>query len=364
MHNLSKIALVGSVVLGAALFSIGCGGDSACCSGNAVVAKVNLLASNNIKDGVLPANIHTLSVNGLNSSSTSTIQRADWTVYSDCSKTSVIDTAQATSKDDIVSLDLGNPGQHAVCVVVTDANGLTDEDCQCITVAPLNGPTPVISPTTIKTGCPLDASKSVSHSASGQIKSYKWTLGSLTGTTFATTATTNTPANASRVCLTVTDSNNNSNGTCQNVSPHTAPTAVIKVWNSNDAAQSDIPAGSPLSKNVQYNLSCAGTRDDCPIDAEDIECKWNASSFKAVNGSCDVAESARAYYIKDCFDNAQHPGGHGVQTTTPSTASALISSITLCGSATEFDCVEVKMTATDKLHGNLQTTTSKVFKAQ
>ena len=372
MHNLSKIALVGSVVLGAALFSIGCGGDSACCSGNAVVAKVNILESNNISNGTLPLNQHTLNVNGLGSSSDGTITKAVWSVYQNCEKTTVIDTKTVASKDTAVTLDLGAPGQHKVCVVVTDTNNNTDEDCTCVTVQELNGPSASITglPQTLKVGCPLPVptgQNSITNSGSNRL-TYAWTLddtnvGTAVRPTLPSTLTA-TP-NPHVLCLTVTDSNGISNEQCQNVNivPHDAPTAAIKVWNSNDSSQADIPAGSLLAKSTQYNLSCAGSHDDCPQDAEDIECTWNASSFKAVGGSCNVPESSRAYYVKNCFDDAEHEG-HGAQVTTPTTASALVSSITLCGSETEFDCIEVTMTAKDKLHGDLSTTTSRIFRAE
>ncbi len=371
MSNFTKIALTGSLVLSAALFSIGCGGNSACCSGNAVDAKVNILG-NLINGDTLPQNQSTLTVNGISSSSDGTITKAVWTSYTDCDKSAIVDTKTVSSKADSVTLDLGAPGNHKVCVVVTDTNGNSDEDCKCITVQQLDGPSAKITglPQQLKVGCPLPTptgATSVTNSGSNRL-TYAWTLdGNAVGTSVTPslpTTLTATP-NPHIVCLTVTDSNGLSNETCQNVSiaPHEAPTAVMKVWNTGDSTQADIQAGETLSKNNTYNLSCAGSRDDCPQDDEDIECRWNASSYKAVNGDCNVAESARTYYIQNCFDDNEHTG-HGPQTTTPTSNSSLLSSITLCGSATEFDCVEVEMTATDKLHGNLSTTIKRVFKAQ
>ncbi len=372
MKNLTKVTLASSLILGAALFAIGCGGSSSCCNSNAIKAKVNLLSENNLAGGLLPLNDHTLTVNGLASTSDGTITKAVWRAYADCSKNEVIDTKTVSSKDAKVELDLGAPGQHKVCVTVTDTNGLSDEDCTCITVQELNGPSANINglPQELKAGCPLPTptgANSITNSGSNQL-SYAWTLDGATagsGVTPSLPSTLTATPNPHEVCLTVTDSNGISNETCQkvNIIPHVAPTAVMKVWNVDNVDQTDIPAGSVLTKSTQYKLSCAGSRDDCPQDAEDIECRWNASSYKAVNGSCDVAESARTYYIQNCFDDNQHTG-HGAQTTTPTTDSALVSFITLCGSATEFDCVEVTMTATDKLHGDLNTSIKRVFKAQ
>ncbi len=370
MSNFTKVLVGSSLVLGAALFSIGCGGGAGCCSGNDVKANVNILS--NVINGNLPSNSHTLDVNGLGSSSDGTITKAVWTAYATCTKDTVIDTKTVTAKDAAVVLDLGAPGTHKVCVVVTDTNGNSDEDCKCINVQELDGPSASITglSQTLKVGCPLPTptgENSTTNSGSNTL-TYAWTLdgnsvGTATTPTLPTTLTA-TP-NPHVVCLTVTDSNGISNEQCQNVNivPHNAPTAVIRVWNHLNADQSDIPENSILSKNTRYDLSCSGSQDDCPQDAENIECTWNASSYKAVGGSCDIAKSARNYYVENCFDDAEHTG-HGSQTTTPNTDSNLLSYITLCNSATEFDCVEVVMTATDKLHGDLNTTVSRIFKAQ
>jgi len=379
MNHIPKIVLSSSVVLAASLFSLGCGGDSGCCSRDAVVAEVSLLASNNfVQDNILPTNVNTLTVNGASSSSNGTINKAVWTVYESCdNKNTIIDGPKTvTTKDQELELNLGTPGQHQVCVVITDTNGLSDEDCKCVTVQPLDGPAANISglPQTLKVGCPLPTptgESSVTNSGSNTL-TYAWTLddnavGSTVTPTLPDTLTA-TP-NPHVVCLTVTDSNGLSDESCQNVNiiPHVAPTAIMRVWNHLNADQVDIPAGSTLSKSTQYDLSCAGSQDDCPsdTDGEEIECTWNASSYKAENGSCDnVPEpGSTRYYIENCFDDAEHTG-HGVQTTTPNTDTALLSYITLCGSPTEFDCVKVTMTATDKLHGDLNTTVTKVFNAQ
>jgi len=375
MKSLSKVLVGSSLVLSATLFSIGCGGGGACCGGNDILAKVNVLSSNNLVNGnTLPLNDNTLNVNGFGSSSDATITKAVWTVYEDCnSRDTIVDGPKTVNTKDVeLTLDLGTPGTRNVCVVVTDTNGNSDEDCTCITVQELNGPSASITglARTLKVGCPLPAptgENSTTNSGSDTL-TYAWTLdGNAAGTAVTPTlpATLTATPTPHVVCLTVTDSNQISSEQCQDITivPHSAPTAVIRVWNHLNEDQIDIPADSILSKSTQYDLSCSGSQDDCPQDEEDIECTWNASSYKSVNDSCYVEASTRDYYIQDCFDDAKHPG-HGTQTTTPNTDSSLLSYITLCSSETEFDCIEVTMTATDKLHGDLNTTVSRIFKAQ
>lgn len=374
MLNFSKVLISSSLVLTATLFTIGCGDSNACCTGDDIEAEVNLLSNNNfVNENTLPLNVNTLNVSSLGSTSTGTITKAVWTAYENCNDTSTaIDTKTVSSKDTTVQLDLGNPGTHKVCVEVTDTNGNSDEACQCVTVQEFDGPSARITglAETLKTGCPLPTptgATSTSNSGSGTL-TYAWTLnGNNAGTGAAPTlpsTLTETP-NPHVVCLTVTDSNNLSNEVCQDVVivPHDSPTAVMRVWNHLNQDQVDIPAGSPLQKNFRYDLSCSGSQDDCPQNpVEDIECTWNASSYQAVDGSCDVDASARAYYVRDCFDDTEH-SGHGEQVTTPNTDTNLLSYITLCNSPVDFDCVEVTMTATDKLHGDLNTTISRIYRA-
>jgi hypothetical protein len=218
MNNLSKVVLTGSIVLGAALFSIGCGGDSSCCE---PTKPPKAIIGGFPSSGVLGANEHTLTINGTPSKDDGRIVAYEWTV----------DDVFASNQQS-PTLDLGEPGRHKVCLKVTDNDNLTNMTCEYITVPALTGPTPIISPTTIKAGCPLDGSSSVSHSSSGEIREYKWTLNSLDAATVSTTAayTVPNPTTATKVCLTVTDSNGESNGVCQDVVPHDAPTAVLHVF--------------------------------------------------------------------------------------------------------------------------------------
>jgi len=367
MNNLSKIVVSSSLVLGAALFSLGCG-DDACCKGNEVVAKVNLLSSNNLINGdTLLPNDHTLSVNGFGSSSDGTITKAVWTVYESCSqKNTILDTQTVTSKDTAVELDLATPGTHNVCVVVTDDNGNKDEDCTCVTVQQLDGPSASITglSQTLKVGCPLPTptgASSTTNSGSSTL-TYAWTLD---GNPAGSAVTPNLPTTLTaapdphEVCLTVTDSNEISNEQCQNVDiiPHTAPTAVLSVWNSGDTNQTLLNENTDaLSRSDSYDLSCGGSHDDCPQDAEDLTCNWEARSY-FVEGT-DCSTTPQTNYISDCFTNEGGHSGFGSKVTDVSTPTF----VQLCSAnETQYKCVEVSLTVTDNLHNITSETVTKTF---
>ena len=386
MHTLTKVVISSSLVLGAALFSLGCGGGASCCDGNSVNAKVNLLASNNFTStNTLPANQSVLAVNGLGSTSNSNIVKADWTAYANCTKDTVIDTATATSKDTSIQLDLKTPGQHKVCVVVTDVNGLTDEDCDCITVQELDKPTPVISPAALKPACPLDGSTSVSHSGSNRIDGYKWTVNTLSGSTFATTATSQVPSGANKVCLTVTDSNGETNGICRDVAPHSAPVAVLHV-SQNQSGQNEIADGGILNFGDQLNVTCAGSHDDCPLTDggrsipqngtnTNGTCEFNGASYQSTAPDCSVVpqdgvvytgQSQHATNPATATETATAPYWYrencklsGELTQTNNTAGAV--SVLMCGTEV-FNCVKFWVDVTDEFGGTARA--EKTFRVQ
>jgi hypothetical protein len=324
-------------------------------------------------------------VNGLGSTSNSNIVKADWTVYADCTKDTAIYTATATSKDTNIQLELDKPGQHKVCVVVTDVNGLTDEDCDCVTVQELDKPTPVISPAALKPACPLDGSTSVSHSGSNRIDGYKWTVNSLSNTPFATTAQTTVPAGANKVCLTVTDSNGESNGICRDVTPHAAPVAVLHVFQ-DQAGQNEVADGGVLNFGDSLSITCAGSHDDCPLTDGGRSIPQNGTN---TNGTCDFNGASYQSTAEDC---SVVPGvgvmytGESASATTPATATETTTApywyrenckltneltqtsntagavtVQMCGTAV-FNCVKFWVDVTDEFGGT--TRAEKTFRVQ
>jgi hypothetical protein len=344
MNNLSKVVLTGSIVLGAALFSIGCGGDSSCCE---PTKPPTAIIGGFPSSGVLGANEHRLTINGTQSKDDGNIVAYEWTV----------DDVFA-SKEQSPTLDLGNPGRHKVCLKVTDNDNLTHMTCEYITVPELNGPTPVISPTMIKSGCPLDGSSSVSHSASGEIRGYKWTLNSLDSTTVSTASTYTVPnlTTATKVCLTVTDSNGEENGICQDIIPHDAPTAVLNVLESTGSNPTSISEATLLQRGTAYNLSCAGSTDDCPIADDNLSCQWQARSYFVEGDDCSATPQTN--YISDCFSTDNGHSGFGDTTTTPTTHTF----VQLCGAdSTKYKCVEFTLTVKDNKHNITASPIKKVF---
>ena len=380
MKTITKVTLASSLVLGAALFSLGCGSGESCCSGNSVDAKVSLLDSNNMgSNNTLPANVSTLQVSGLTSTSNSNIVKAEWIAYSDCAKTAIVDRKEVSAKDTDVTLDLQTPGSHKVCLVVTDANGLQDEDCKCVTVQETAGPTAIITglPADMKIGCPLPAlsgADSVSHSSSGTISSYSW---SLDGANLGTGATPTLPSNLTdnpnphEVCLTVTDSDGNTNMSCKNltVKPHDKPTAVLHVLN----GTTEIEDGGELNFGSSLTLNCNGSHDDCPIDANgrsipqynasnNGECNFNGSSYESTAADCSVlpqagvvypdTQTAPYYYKENCKLTGE---------LTQSSATDGQVTVNMCGTQV-FHCVKFWVDVTDQFGGTARA--EKTFRVQ
>jgi len=375
MNNFSKVLVGSSLVLGVALFSMGCGGNSSCCTGNDVIAQVNLLGANNLTNGnTLPLNVNTLNVNGMGSSSDGTITKAVWTVYEDCTKDTMIDTKTVTTKGAEVELDLGEAGTHKVCIVVTDTNGNSDEDCKCITVQENNGPTADIDGLSniLKAGCPisLNGANSVSHSGSNTIQSYVWTLD---GTTVSTVETYALPdgltAGSHEICLTVTDSNQETHQRCETkvVQPHSNPVAVLNVSHDNI----DVADEGTLYFNDTLNLTCAGSHDDCPEGNRNIPqnestqtgtCDFNGQSWQSEDATCQTPPPAGVVYINGgpnptsyfYQENCRLTGEVNQVNTTSGSVS-----VSMCGQPL-FNCVKFWVDVTDNFGGTARA--EKTFK--
>ncbi len=249
-----------------------------------------------------------------------------------------------TSTQPTTTIDLNIPSSK-ICLTVTDADKQTNQTCKNIIVVAPSLPKAVVSGLdgiTIKTGCPIIVSANGSSSTNGAISSYSWLLD---GTEVATTQDINISVateGTHQLCLNVTDSTGSvSEDNCQNivVNPHVPPTPKLVLLDSSGAPVTN----KILIKSTKYNLSCAGSKDDCNRDV--TECKWNATSY-LLN-----ADGTKTPYIVNCFDDAEH-SGHGPAITTTLTPS----NITLCGSTNKFNTVEVTLTVTDVL-GNTKTIT-------
>ncbi len=353
MNNLLKNVVNSSLILGMVLFSVGCG-DNGCCDKSKIVANVNLLGANNLlSDNTLPSG-NTLTVDGLGSSTDSNITQAVWTVYADDSKDTVLTTKKVTNETTNVSLILGEPGKHKVCVVVTDTNKLTAEDCKTI-IVPENTepvfPTATITglPAEMKTGCPIPAvsgANSTTSSGSGLL-TYAWTLDDTGAGEEATptlpTSFTDTPS-PHRLCLTVTDSNQiEGEEVCQTVTmiSHVPPTAILDVKNSADELV------TALDKGITYNLSCENSYDDCNETDDINSCEFHGRSYLVADGEDCNYDNKIADYITDC----------GINQTTGD----LIASIGTCAAQTpsKYNCVDLTLMVTDK--NGLETNTTKSF---
>jgi hypothetical protein len=163
--------------------------------------------------------------------------------------------------------------------------------------------------------------------------------------------------NDHEICLTV--NGDSSTKKCQTFTAikHNAPTAIMNILDNNN---NSVTNNSSLSKNATYKLSCSGSKNDCPEDESGVECKWNASSFKKSNGSCNVPEASRDYKFKDCL--AAHDKN---DTSAPNTSIDLLPEMYTCNS-NDYDCIEVNLTVTDTRYGQRisSQTISKIYEAQ
>ncbi len=414
MNSFSKIVLGSSIVLGAVLFGVGCGSDAddMCCAqrGEPPIPKIaDAVASQNYSNGVYNLiDNYTLTLDGLKDSvdtDNGQVVKCNWYI-ADESKDHYAKNKQLVKEDSCTNVEIdfskyANGTEKLVCLEVIDNHGLSsslnnggikDEngggeirkkagtvedrkrlDCRRVKVIK-DTPTPpqadtkigiyntrtngLASTDSVKQGCPfyykplneLPANATCEWSVDGQ----------KVGTDCeGMTEQSINDTNSHQICLTVNgDSANKKCGTFQAVE-HTAPEAVIGVFSDEALRQ---PITGDLTKETTMYLSCKDSKNDCPGDNKGLECKWDASSYDQVNGSCEVPEDQRNYNFQDCFNDPNH-SGHGPQITSADGVS--LTNIThqyVCSSAAS-KCVEIKLTVTDKRYSpNKSSQTVKRFK--
>ena len=142
MKNLTKVALAGSIVLGVALFSIGCGGSSSCCGNDPIdnppVAKIANLSANTTNTSA--ADVNTLALNGAVSTDDKGVTKYAW-VEVTCAQNFEDGAIVSTNPTYTVQNLPITPEAKKVCLRVTDANGKTSTTCSCV-----NKEAPVVTP--------------------------------------------------------------------------------------------------------------------------------------------------------------------------------------------------------------------------
>ena len=154
MHTLTKVVISSSLVLGAALFSLGCGGGASCCDGNAPgidnppVSKIANLTAN--QTNTFPANQSNLVLNGNKSTDDKGVNTYEW-VEVTCAQDFEDGTVVSTAKEYTVTNLPIAPAAKKVCLRVTDAIGQTNTTCHCVNkaapAAPCRAPTPSLNVT-------------------------------------------------------------------------------------------------------------------------------------------------------------------------------------------------------------------------
>ncbi len=369
MNNFSKVLVGSSIVLGATLFTIGCGGDSFCCKeGIAPIPEITSIAKG--AKFTVPSN-GKLTVNGTGYDEDGTVKECRWyidgklqetggscdnvTLTFDTSKTAEYEVCLAVIDNDNISSTVNNgvTTSHINHGQAMDTKTRIKMDCRKAVVTAVAAPTPaendieiynartntLISKNPIKQGCPFYV-KPVNQVLPNTI--CEWTIDGESKGSDCNGLTDQKFDNLSNheVCLIL--NGDTQHKMCKTVSAneHDKPTAVLGVYT--DEQLNNPFTGASFDHSTKYYLSCKDSKNDCPGNTSGLECKWDASSYDAVNGSCDVPEGSRNYNFQDCFNNQGHTG-HGPQITTPSSNTYQY----ICGSAAS-KCVEIKLTVTDK----------------
>jgi len=397
MSNFSKIALGSSLVLGAVLFSVGCGGNSMCCKdkGEPPIPKIADAGSVGVaySDGqyTLSDGNYKLKLNGLDRSvdtDNGQVVKCNWYIADEDQDLNA-KNKKLVVKDQCQNVEFdfskyANGTKKLVCLEVIDNNGLSSKlnnggitdfnadgvirknggaiedrkrlDCRRVVVAKTPEPSP-LNPTfeiynartngkasvdRVKQGCPFYFKPTTQLPSDATCK---WTIDGVDAGSNCdgVTGQHKDDLNKHKICLSV----NGGAKECKDFQAveHSAPTPVLGVYSDEALTQ---PITGNLNTEQQIYLSCKDSKNDCPGDNAGLECKWDASSYDAVNGSCDVPESSRNYNFQDCFNNPNHTG-HGPQTTSAN-GDLSLTNITyqyVCGSAAD-KCVEIKLKVTDK----------------
>ncbi len=353
MQTLSKVVISSSLVLGAALFSLGCGDGESCCSGSTPpVAAIASLSKS------LPAGTSSVTVNGaqgVSSTDDGTIVNYEWVVLDDCDKQFEDGVVQFEGVSN-PTLPL-TPGNNNICLRVTDNDGYKDTTCSCVEVKRAGKPNAEIAgfeTLNLSENCPLptlNANNSGAGENATSINTYAWTIdgtsvGGNTSTLDLQTYKSSLGEGTHPVCLTVRNNLGDvSEKACEDVviSHCKAPeNASIKLWNDGVEPQTGIPAGETLVSGNLYKMSCAAD-PACPATTErsDLACIWSAKSILVAN---DGSETLNPNVEGDCFSahstagTVTHPEGvTNIQTT----------DLRLCSDTTTFNTVEITLTVKD-----------------
>ena len=234
------------------------------------------------------------------------------------------------------------PGSYELCLLVTDNDDLiSTQTCKTFIIPePNSNPTAAIAKTRlgeeigsneIKTKCPIVFSGENSFKDNGDIVSYTWTvdgnqtyIGKEQELSFDTLG-------EHEVCLTVVDSDDLNATRCDtiDVQDHEAPTPMLTITDiAGNTKSADLQ--NKLQQGNRYNMSCAGSKDDCGNE-EPMTCEWNAHSYRI------GANGERIDFISNCLRHIGSP------------IEGRESWIVLCGSPyTDYKYVEIELKITDQ----------------
>jgi len=361
MSNFSKIALGSSLVLGAVLFSVGCGGSGMCCKdkGEPPIPKISDAGSVGVafSDGqyTLSDGNYKLLLNGLDSSIDTDggkVVKCNWYI-ADEDKDLNAKNKELKVKDKCQNVELdfskyANGTKKLVCLEVIDNNGLSSKlnnggvtdfnangdirknagaiedrkklDCRRVVIAKTPEPSP-LNPTfeiynartngkasedRVKQGCPFYFKPTTQLPSD---TTCKWTIdGNDAGSDCdGVTGQHKDDLNKHTICLSL----NGGTPECKDFQAveHDAPTPVIGLYDNDRLTEKH---SGNLDANTELYLSCKDSKNDCPGDNAGLECKWEADSYIPNDDkSCDYTPVKDSDFLyKDCFHNDKHTG-HG-----------------------------------------------------
>ena len=387
MNNFSKMLVGSSLVLGAVLFSVGCGGDSFCCKdGEPPIPKI-VGESNTISlDGKTTHTFNGLTTAGMDDG---TIVKCNW--YIDGKLQSYTESSCSN-----VELNFaGMSGSPEVCLEVIDNEGISSKenngkikedvegasskkkgnlelrkkmDCKIVAITPENHAEPfakisVFPKGDLMSNCNvITAADAGSTPGEGTISEYLWRLGtskdSLGNANDKLVGNVHQPdydlakmvsdgRNHIVVCLSVKNSIGTvSNEVCEerNIVDYSNPKAVLDVKNIDGSAVDH------LSLDSKYNLSCDNSDIACPTDKKKFSCEFGGRSYKMPAGAttCDWSSKESAY-VSDCVSDGRFTvDGTSKNTLSPSeVATGVNMTITTCSTAS-FNCVDIWLEVNDE----------------
>jgi hypothetical protein len=387
MNNFSKMLVGSSLVLGAVLFSVGCGGDSFCCKdGEPPIPKIVGDDKDISLDGKTTHTFNALTTNGMDDGN---IVKCNW--YIDGKLQSY--TGSSCSNVEL-NFD-GMSGKPEVCLEVIDNDGISSKenngkikkdkvgpssekngnlelrkkmDCKYVAITPENHVEPVakisLANSTFMSGCPIaTAADAGSTPGEGSITNYAWSLDGAelndgpNELSLKYDDMNNLSIGEHKACLVVTNSlGAKSKPACETITvkEHKAPTAVLNVTGELDTVSSEgqAPDGTIKSSST-VKLSCKGSHDDCPVGERAIpkdgagktgECKFGGISYLSDSPDCSVVKTV----YKDCSKVGEGDYNAHFGDVTDDGAGV---SLGICGNTTLFNCVKLWVDVKDNFGG-------------